>query len=151
MVSAYYSAEAPDPSLKSGKSTVTVRMGGRYEVYACVGKDRVPMRTTQAWALWVALGNALAAEAGPIPDWAAVQITHRIGKAAGPAPEITLAAHTAGGGGAPDCAACRDLGTVTAEGLPGYGYCDCKRGQRLLASALAAKAADAAIMDQLGD
>ncbi|MEV0822540.1 hypothetical protein [Nonomuraea rubra] len=75
-MSGYYSAEAPAPHLKSGKSKVTVRTGdGGYAVYVCVANDRVPMFTAQAWALWVALGNALIAEFGPAPEWATQQIT----------------------------------------------------------------------------
>jgi hypothetical protein len=74
-MSGYYSAEAPAPHLKAGKSKVTVRTNtSGYQVYVCVANDRVPMRAPQAWALWVALGNALVAEFGPAPEWATQQI-----------------------------------------------------------------------------
>ncbi|MFI6498719.1 hypothetical protein [Nonomuraea typhae] len=79
----HFSVIAPDAYNKSGTSTVTVRLGGSYPVYLCVGHDRIPMSTDQGWALWVALGNALTAVHGPAPEWAAAQLRPRPGEAAG--------------------------------------------------------------------
>ncbi|MFI6503713.1 hypothetical protein [Nonomuraea typhae] len=73
----------PDPHNKSGTSTVTVRLGGSYPVYLCVGNDRIPMSLDKGWALWVALGNALSAVHGRAPEWAAAQIRPQPGEAAG--------------------------------------------------------------------
>ena len=69
----YFTVTAPAPWNKSGKARITVRTGGSYPVYLCVGNHRAGMSTDEAWALWVALGNALAAVHGPTPEWAATQ------------------------------------------------------------------------------
>ncbi|MEU4226003.1 hypothetical protein AB0F17_17040 [Nonomuraea sp. NPDC026600] len=69
----YFSVTAPAPWNKSGTTRITVRTGGAYQVYACVGNSRAGMSADEAWALWVALGNALAASFGPAPDWATTQ------------------------------------------------------------------------------
>lgn len=69
----YFSVIAPAPWNKSGKARITVRTGGAYEVYLCVGNDRSGMSADEAWALWTALGNALPAAFGPAPEWATSQ------------------------------------------------------------------------------
>ncbi|MEO3799976.1 hypothetical protein [Nonomuraea sp. B1E8] len=69
----YFTVTAPAPCNKSGTARITVRTGGSYPVYLCVGNNRAGMSADEAWALWVALGNALAASFGPAPDWAATQ------------------------------------------------------------------------------
>ncbi|MEV7907742.1 hypothetical protein [Streptomyces anulatus] len=69
----YFSVIAPAPWNKSGKTKVTVRTGGAYQVYLCVGNDRSGMTEGEAWALWVALGNALHATYGDTPAWATEQ------------------------------------------------------------------------------
>ncbi|GHH63683.1 hypothetical protein GCM10017673_05040 [Streptosporangium violaceochromogenes] len=71
----YFSVTAPAPWNKSGQTKVTVRTGGAYQVYVCVGNDRHGMTENEAWALWVALGNALHATCGPAPAWADEQAT----------------------------------------------------------------------------
>lgn len=73
----YFSVTAPAPWNKSGEARITVRTGGSYEVYLCVGNQRMPLGKTEAWALWVALGNALTASFGPAPEWAARQADDR--------------------------------------------------------------------------
>lgn len=69
----YYSVEAPHRGNRSGKSRVTVRTGGAYAVYVCVGTDRVSMTSGQGWALWAALGTALRDSFGEPPEWLAEQ------------------------------------------------------------------------------
>ncbi|GAA0949187.1 hypothetical protein [Nonomuraea longicatena] len=75
MPARYHSVTAPSPVNKSGKATITARAGGAYEMYLCVGSQRIPLTLVEAWAAWVALGNALTT-GGPVPGWAASQITH---------------------------------------------------------------------------
>ena len=75
MLARYFTVIAPAPWNKSGKAKVTVRTGGAYEVYLCVGNDRMGLKADEAWALWVALGNALPTTFGTVPDWAASQAT----------------------------------------------------------------------------
>ncbi|WP_432924275.1 hypothetical protein ACQPZZ_29055 [Microbispora sp. CA-135349] len=70
----YFSVSAPAPHNKSGTARITVRIGGAYPAYLCVGNGRVPLTTDEAWAVWVALGNALTSVHGPAPAWAAEQI-----------------------------------------------------------------------------
>lgn len=65
----YFRSRFPAPWNKSGRATVTVRVGGDFEVYACVGYDRVPMRRDEAWALLAALEAALPATFGERPAW----------------------------------------------------------------------------------
>ncbi|MEU8104500.1 hypothetical protein AB0C18_12350 [Nonomuraea muscovyensis] len=74
MAARYFTVTAPAPWNKSGTSRITVRLGGSYEAYLCVGNERVPLSTDQAWALWVALGNALTTVHGSAPEWAADQM-----------------------------------------------------------------------------
>ncbi|MEU6997205.1 hypothetical protein [Nonomuraea sp. NPDC046570] len=69
----YFTVTAPAPWNKSGKAKITVRTGGAYDMYACVGNNRAGMSTDEAWALCVALGNALTVSFGPAPDWATTQ------------------------------------------------------------------------------
>jgi hypothetical protein len=69
----YFTVTAPAPWNKSGTARITVRTGGAYPVYLCVGNQRAGMSADEAWALWVALGNALAASFAPAPDWATTQ------------------------------------------------------------------------------
>ncbi|TDD17862.1 hypothetical protein [Nonomuraea diastatica] len=69
----YFTVTAPAPWNKSGIARITVRTGGSYPVYLCIGNQRAGMSADEAWALWVALGNALAASFGPAPDWATTQ------------------------------------------------------------------------------
>ncbi|MBN6052698.1 hypothetical protein JYK22_12240, partial [Nonomuraea sp. RK-328] len=76
----YFSVIAPAPWNKAGQARITVRTGGSYEVYLCVGNQRVPLTKAEAWASWVALGNALNATFGPTPEWAADQIDDRAGE-----------------------------------------------------------------------
>lgn len=71
----YFSVTAPAPWNKSGKATITVRIGGAYPVYLCVGNQRIPLNESEAWGLRVALGNALPATFGPAPAWATGQST----------------------------------------------------------------------------
>lgn len=73
MAARYFTVTAPAPWNKSGKAKITVRTGGAYDVYACVGNQRAGMTCDEAWALWVALGNALSADGGQAPDWAVSQ------------------------------------------------------------------------------
>ncbi|MEV6864060.1 hypothetical protein AB0M44_24015 [Streptosporangium subroseum] len=75
MSARYFTVIAPAPWNKSGKARITVRTGGSYPVYLCVGNDRSGMSADEAWALWVALSNALPATFGPAPDWATSQAT----------------------------------------------------------------------------
>ncbi|WP_182875647.1 hypothetical protein [Microbispora sp. H10670] len=70
----YFSVSSPAPHNKSGTARITVRIGGAYPAYLCVGNGRVPLTTDEAWAVWVALGNALTTVHGPAPAWAAEQI-----------------------------------------------------------------------------
>ncbi|MEV6985008.1 hypothetical protein AB0M95_27635 [Sphaerisporangium sp. NPDC051017] len=70
----YFSVTAPASWNKSGKATITVRTGGAYPVYLCVGNQRMGLNEIEAWALLVALSNALPATFGPAPDWATSQI-----------------------------------------------------------------------------
>ncbi|MPZ67853.1 MAG: hypothetical protein GEU83_21015 [Pseudonocardiaceae bacterium] len=65
----YYRTRYPAAWTKSGRATVTVRVGGTYEVYLCIGHLRVPLRTDEAWALLTALGAAMPAEYGAAPAW----------------------------------------------------------------------------------
>jgi hypothetical protein len=66
----YYRARIPDARWTStGKAIVTVRVGGAYEVYACVGQWRVPLRVDEAWALLAALQAAMPSEHGAAPGW----------------------------------------------------------------------------------
>ena len=67
--SRYFTTLAPTPWTRSGTSRVTVRTGGAYDVYLCVGNKRVPVSTNQAWALLAALHQALPASFGPAPAW----------------------------------------------------------------------------------
>ncbi|GAA3194537.1 hypothetical protein [Nonomuraea roseoviolacea] len=76
----YFSVISPAPWNKSGQARITVRTGGSYEVYLCVGNQRVPLTEAEAWASWVALGNALSASFGPVPEWAADQADDRAGE-----------------------------------------------------------------------
>jgi hypothetical protein len=76
----YFSITAPAPWNKSGTTKVTVRTGGSYPVYLCVGSQRLGMSADEAWALWYALGNALAATFGPAPTWATDQATTTDGR-----------------------------------------------------------------------
>ncbi|MGA4993865.1 hypothetical protein [Nonomuraea bangladeshensis] len=66
----YFSVTAPAAWNDSGTTKVTVRTGGRCEVYLCVGNGRMAITQDQAWALWLALRTALAESFGPMPDWA---------------------------------------------------------------------------------
>ncbi|MEV8635847.1 hypothetical protein AB0395_29745 [Streptosporangium sp. NPDC051023] len=70
----YFSVIAPASWNKSGTTKVTVRTGGAYSVYLCVGNQRLGLNTDEAWALWVAMSNALTTF-GPAPDWATEQAT----------------------------------------------------------------------------
>lgn len=54
---------------KSGRATVTVRVGGPYDAYVCVGYDRLPLRRDEAWALLAALEAALPVGFGERPAW----------------------------------------------------------------------------------
>lgn len=68
----YYRAMIPRPVAswnRSGQATVTVRVGGAYEVYLCVGYQRYVLRAEEAWALLAALRTALPAEFGAAPSW----------------------------------------------------------------------------------
>ncbi|MFC7382808.1 hypothetical protein [Sphaerisporangium rhizosphaerae] len=73
MSAGYFSVTAPASWNKSGKATITIRTGGAYPVYLCVGNQRTGLNEAEAWALWVALGNALPATFGPAPTWATSQ------------------------------------------------------------------------------
>ncbi|MEU1731350.1 hypothetical protein [Streptosporangium sp. NPDC020145] len=84
----YFSVLAPAPWNKSGKTRVTVRTGGSYAVYVCVGNARLGLNADEAWALWAAMSTALATTFGPIPDWAAQQADGK------PAPTISTPAPT---------------------------------------------------------
>jgi hypothetical protein len=66
----YFSTRAPCPWNKSGTAKLTVRTGGPCEVYLCADNSRMALSADQAWALWIAMGNALHATYGPAPDWA---------------------------------------------------------------------------------
>ncbi|MFI9558632.1 hypothetical protein [Nonomuraea endophytica] len=76
----YFSVTAPAPWNKSGTAKITVRTGGSYAVYLCVGNERVGLTTDEGWALWVALGNGLSATYGPAPEWATGQMAHGTGE-----------------------------------------------------------------------
>lgn len=66
----YYRATIPTaPWNRSGKATVTVRVGGSYEVYLCIGYDRIALRADEGWALLTVLSTALPAEFGAAPAW----------------------------------------------------------------------------------
>ncbi|MFC3983200.1 hypothetical protein [Streptosporangium jomthongense] len=84
----YFSVLAPAPWNKSGTTRVTVRTGGSYAVYLCVGNARLGLNADEAWALWTAMGTALATTFGPIPDWATQQAASK------PAPTISTPAPT---------------------------------------------------------
>ena len=70
MPARYFTKLAPSPWTKSGTTRVTVRTGGAYDVYLCIGNKRVPLSTDQAWALLAALADAMPASFGPAPGWA---------------------------------------------------------------------------------
>jgi len=76
MQARYFTVTAPSQWTKSGTTRVTVRTGGAYEVYLCIGNQRVPASAEQAWALHAALGAALTATFGPTPAWLAEQNTN---------------------------------------------------------------------------
>lgn len=66
----YYRATIRDADwTRTGKATVTVRVGGSYEVYLCIGWQRIPIRADEAWALLAALRVALPTEFGDAPSW----------------------------------------------------------------------------------
>lgn len=66
----YYRARIPAASwTRSGKATVTVRVGGTYEVYVCVGQWRIPLHVTEAWGVLAALQAAMPSECGAAPEW----------------------------------------------------------------------------------
>lgn len=67
----YYRTRLPAAWTRSGQATVTVRVGGAYEVYLCIGYQRIPLRADEAWALLAALKTALPAEFGAAPEWTA--------------------------------------------------------------------------------
>jgi hypothetical protein len=69
MLARYVSVRAPASWTTSGTTRVTVRTGGTYDVYLCVGNDRVPVSTDQAWALLAALSEAMPASFGATPGW----------------------------------------------------------------------------------
>jgi hypothetical protein len=68
----YYTVTAPAPWNKSGTARLTARIDD-YEVRLSAGSQRMRLNKTQAWGLWVALGNALQDAYGPVPQWAANQ------------------------------------------------------------------------------
>lgn len=57
------------PWTRSGAATVTVRVGGAYEVYLCVGQWRIPLRAEEAWGVLAALEAAMHGEFGAAPGW----------------------------------------------------------------------------------
>lgn len=66
----YYRARIPSAGwTRTGKAAVTVRVGGTYEVYLCVGQWRVPLRVEEAWGVLAALQAAMPAEYGAAPGW----------------------------------------------------------------------------------
>lgn len=65
----YFRAQFPAPWNKSGRATVTVRVGGPYDAYLCVGYERLPLRRDEAWALYAALAAALPEAFGERPAW----------------------------------------------------------------------------------
>jgi hypothetical protein len=69
MTARYFTVAAPASWTKSGTTRVTVRTGGAYPVYLCIGNQRVPVGTDQAWALLAALAQAMPASYGPAPAW----------------------------------------------------------------------------------
>ena len=84
-VARYFSVLAPASWTKSGTTRVTVRTGGSYEVYLCVGNDRVPLTCEQAWALYAALGQALTETSGTAPQWLTDQCPRLVPGAVGSA------------------------------------------------------------------
>lgn len=75
----YFRSRFPAPWRRSCRATVTVRVGGAFDVYLCVGYDRMPLRRDEAWALLAALEAALPAGFGERPAWTH---THIDGEAA---------------------------------------------------------------------
>ncbi|MQA06905.1 MAG: hypothetical protein GEV07_30840 [Streptosporangiales bacterium] len=66
----YYRARIPRASwTRTGKATVTVRVGGTYEVYLCVGQWRIPLHAAEAWGVLAALETAMPSEFGAAPEW----------------------------------------------------------------------------------